>query len=350
MTPSRHRSLPSRLPRLSLAAGLSALVCLLSLLCLSPARAAGFMSLSVPAAGEQPALEGAIWYPCQAPTIRLMIRLAALDVTPDCPLEGPPAPLIVISHGSGGNHLSHADTAIALAEAGNIVVSFNHPGDTTGDTGRRIFLSSLTNRPRAVSRVIDHVLEVWPQRAHIDPGRIGFFGFSRGGFTGLVLAGAVPDFAAARTTVCDEALFSLPCLVLSVSDSPPTEGLGDPRIRAAVIADPLSQAFPADSLRGLGPPIQLWRSEHGGDGVSPAGIDELARHLPAGSHYEIVPDSGHFAFLAPCSPELARVVPEEICTDATGFDRVAFHHRLNTQMADFFRATLGTTPGEIPKR
>ena len=134
----------------------------------------------------------------------------------------------------------------------------------------------------------------------------------------------------------------LACLVLTVSTAPDTAELADPRIRAAVIADPLSQAYPAGSLGGLAVPIQLWRSEFGGDGTDPAGIDALASHLPPGSSYEVVAGSGHFAFLAPCSAELAQVVPDEICSDAQGFDRVAFHRHLNARMAEFFHAKLGT--------
>jgi predicted dienelactone hydrolase len=42
-----------------------------------------------------------------------------------------------------------------------------------------------------------------PAAANIDADRIGFFGFSRGGYTGLVLVGANPDWALA-TAVCEQ--------------------------------------------------------------------------------------------------------------------------------------------------
>ena len=325
-----------------LASGLFLLSCLLAgLLLTGRSQAAGFIQLNVPAQGDEPALSGAVWYPCQAPTVHLMIRLVALDVSPDCPLTGPPKGLIVFSHGSGGTYLGHADSAIALAEAGFIVATINHPGDTAGDTGQRLRLTSLTRRPVDIGRLIDHLLDASPYREVIDPARIGFFGFSRGGFTGLALAGAEPDFDAARTTVCGRSWFSLPCLVLTLSSAPEHAPLRDRRIRAAVIADPLALGFPPDHVREIGIPIQLWRSERGGDGVEPIDVEVLVPDLPPGSSYQVVPGSGHFAFLAPCSPELARVVPDDICVDEGDFDRVAFHQRFNASMVTFFQATLG---------
>ncbi len=50
----------------------------------------------------------------------------------------------------------------------------------------------------------------------------------------------------------------------------------------------------------------------------------------------VVP-AGHFAFLAPCSAELAAAVPR-ICTDVpAGFDRAAFHRAFNAAVAQYFR-------------
>lgn len=49
--------------------------------------------------------------------------------------------------------------------------------------------------------------------------------------------------------------------------------------------------------------------------------------------------AGHFAFLAPCSPELAAAI-SRICTDnPAGFDRVAFHREFNASVAKFFRSS-----------
>lgn len=49
---------------------------------------------------------------------------------------------------------------------------------------------------------------------------------------------------------------------------------------------------------------------------------------------------GHFAFLAPCTPEQAAAIPR-ICTDAPeGFDRAGFHTEFNAAVAKYLREQL----------
>jgi len=69
--------------------------------------------------------------------------------------------------------------------------------------------------------------------------------------------------------------------------------------------------------------------EHGHDQGEP-------KSLPA-TH--IVPLAGHFAFLAPCSPDLATAAPE-ICSDLLGFDRTAFHRDFNAAIVACFHKQL----------
>ncbi|GDY35478.1 hypothetical protein ACINB_13700 [Acidovorax sp. NB1] len=51
------------------------------------------------------------------------------------------------------------------------------------------------------------------------------------------------------------------------------------------------------------------------------------------------------AFLAPCPPALAEAAPE-ICRDAPGFDRVAFHQGFNAKVVGFFQQHLAA--GKAP--
>jgi hypothetical protein len=94
---------------------------------------------------------------------------------------------------------------------------------------------------------------------------------------------------------------------------------------------------------GLGIPVQLWASELGGDGVLPHTADIVDKSLPSKHEYRVVPNAGHFAFLAPCPPALAKEVPQ-ICVDANGFDRVAFHRQFNADVLVFFRTHLTNAP------
>jgi predicted dienelactone hydrolase len=97
--------------------------------------------------------------------------------------------------------------------------------------------------------------------------------------------------------------------------------------------------FAGDSFRAVRIPIQLWRSELGGDGVTPDSVAAVAAALPAGTEVHTVPGAGHFAFEPPC-PAAIRELARDACADAPGFDRAAFHEEFNAQVVDFFRRTL----------
>jgi hypothetical protein len=64
----------------------------------------------------------------------------------------------------------------------------------------------------------------------------------------------------------------------------------------------------------------------------------IADSLPGKPEIHVLP-AGHFAFLAPCSAELAAAIPR-ICTDPPGFDRAAFHRDFNASIIGFFREHL----------
>ncbi len=257
-----------------------------------------------------------------------------LSVAENCPVAGEKLPLVVISHGHGGSFLGHHDTAEALADAGFVAVAINHPGDTTRDMSRADDPSVFVERPADIQRTIDFMLGTWSGSAKIDPGRVGFFGFSRGGYTGLV------DRRQPKSRQDADALRRQrePDLRSGAQGSPP-QLVHDPRIKAAVIADPLAIFFAADSFRDVTVPVQLWGSERGGDGVTPESVRDVAGWLPTKPDFHVVPNSQHFDFLAPCSADLARLAPK-ICVDAPGFDRTAFHKDFNAQVVAFFRRRL----------
>jgi predicted dienelactone hydrolase len=115
----------------------------------------------------------------------------------------------------------------------------------------------------------------------------------------------------------------------------------DPRIKAAVLADPVGFFFSADSFAGVKVPVQLWASERGGGGLTLESIAAVDRNLRAKHEYHVVPNAWHFSFVL-VPPALAQKWPE-VWTDAPGFDRVAFHKEFTADVLAFFRANLGNT-------
>ena len=302
------------------------------------AYAAGFQFIEIPGNGSVQPLKGAVWYPCNQLPSKEKSGPFMLSVAKDCPVTGEKLSLVVISHGRGGSFLDHNDTAEALAKAGFVVAAINHPGDNAMDKTRIDDFSVFVERPADIKRLIDFMLGSWTAAAKIDANDVGIFGFSRGGYTGLVAAGANPYFGKSPffcdgvdTPLCDQA---------HKGERP--EVVYDPRIKAAVIADPVSIFFAKDSFSNVKTPVQLWRSELGGGGVTPESVAKIIGDMPAKTDVHIVPNSQHFSFMAPCSPEFMPSA-REIWVDGPDFDRVSFHREFNAEVVAFFRKHLTDT-------
>jgi predicted dienelactone hydrolase len=181
-------------------------------------------------------------------------------------------------------------------------------------------MSALLERPTDIKRLVDYMLQTSPVAAKIGSDRIGFFGFSRGGFTGLLLGGAVASYP---------------------NDVPARPPEHDLRFKAFVIADPLTLTFfpTKDNFRSVVAPFQLWSSQNGGQGVTSENVTAVANDLPRKPDFHVVPNSTHLSFLTPCPTAVARLAGE-ICVDPPGFDRTAFHQRFNAQVLAFFRQHL----------
>ena len=323
---------------------LRAFVILLATLIASPAGAAGFQYGTAPDPDGKP-IELGIWYPSDAAISAMPLGLFTQQVAAYGPIAGQSLPLIVISHGTGGGASSHYDTALALADAGFVVVALTHTGDNYKDQSLQFSRRNFIDRPRQVSRVIDYMLNGWDGHASIDPARIGMFGFSAGGFTTLILLGGTADFNLA-TLFCHDHPEDWGCqhakdkAAASADDRKPAEWHHDPRVKVGVIAAPaLGHTSTKAGLAAVTQPIQLWRAER--DQVAPNqwNADVVKAVLPNPPDDHPVSLAGHFAFLAPCSEALAKIAPY-ICQDDTGFDRAAFHQQFNQALVDFFKAKL----------
>jgi predicted dienelactone hydrolase len=165
-------------------------------------------------------------------------------------------------------------------------------------------LSILIERAADIKRLTDYMLGAWSDAATIDPARVGLFGFSRGGYTGLVVIGGNPDFRAALTYMFPPGSVMLKCQQIREKKVPPQPLVHDLRVKAAVLADPgYPFMFDRGGLKNVTIPVQLWRSERGGDGLVPEAVIALVPRFPKRPEYHVPAMSAHFSFLAPCGPE-----------------------------------------------
>lgn len=281
-----------------------------------PNEAGGFSRLVVPD-GQGPAIEAGVWAP---------------------PGGGRGLPLVVISHGNGGDFRSHEDTAQALARAGFVVAALTHTGDNWRDQSRA---TDVAGRPRQLAVLIDYMLGAWEGRTSLDPARVGAFGFSAGGFTVLTAAGGQADLSRIGEH-CQANPGFYDCRLIAarpVAVEAP-RWTHDARIKAVVVAAPaLGFAFSREGLAAVRQPVQLW--EAGRDQVLPAPwyVEPVRAGLPTPPEFHRVEDAGHFDFLRPCTPQLAAAAPA-VCAPTPGFDRTAFHERFNAEVVRFLKAEL----------
>ncbi|WP_409614693.1 alpha/beta hydrolase family protein [Brevundimonas aurantiaca] len=287
-----------------------------------PSEAAvAFARLEIPD-GAGPAIEAGVWTP-------------GAD-------GGARRPLIVISHGNGGDFRSHEATARALAQAGFVVAALTHTGDNWRDQSRA---TDVAQRPRQLHVLIDYLLSDWTGRTAIDADRIGAFGFSAGGFTVLTAAGGEPDLGRIGDHCIAHPGF-YDCGLIAARGAPKTDQtwVHDRRIKAVAAAAPaLGFAFTRQGLSGVAQPVQLWRGENDRVLPSPFYAEPVRDALPRPPEYRSIPGAGHFDFMPPCSARLAELAPA-ICAPTPGFDRAAFQQTFNRDLIAFFRRTL-TAPG-----
>jgi predicted dienelactone hydrolase len=302
---------------------------------LEPSRPVGFQRLAIADPGHPPIAAG-IWYPTKAKPGFILLGSSGQRVATDAPVDGDRLPLIVFSHGTAGSAVSHADTAVALAEKGFFVISPTHPGDTFEAASD--IEPWLAGRTRHVRKTIDAALTSWKDRRHVDPKRIGIFGFSAGATTALISVGGKPDLNRIWTQCTSRPEFVCKTTrPVNYKDHRSRSLPMDSRIRAAVLAAPgLGFTFDGPGLSRVAVPVQLWAGTADDTVPLRTNAGHLAALLGGKAEMHAVPAAAHFSFLMPCG----LLGPRELCSDPNGFDRAAFHRQFNDDVAQFFKSKL----------
>jgi predicted dienelactone hydrolase len=174
----------------------------------SPELSANVISLRMKAsaalrnASHSDELRITIWYPAAAQAVE-----APLDVgPPGKPFFTPgsaapnadfedarPRPVILLSHGFGGSARIMAWFGTALARQGYVVIAVDHPGNNGRDPMTIGGAVLSWERPGDLKTALDKAKTDPTIGTHLDLNRLGAAGFSAGGFTSLVEAGARVD-------------------------------------------------------------------------------------------------------------------------------------------------------------
>ena len=294
-----------------------------------------------------------IWYPAtpggRAVTVGGNGVFYGTPAGRDAPVAAGKHPLIIMSHGAGGNAGQFGWIASALADEGYVVILPNHPGSTSHNASAQAAVR-VWERPQDITAVIDAVIAAPEDYPFIDATRIATLGFSAGGYTAMAVSGARVDPDALQS-FCDESDHGMSdCAFLerggvdlhALDLSPAAQDLRDPRIKAAAIVDPgIIETITHASLAAIDIPVLMINL--GDEDLIPIGVyARPAAEIMPNTEYRIVPDATHFSFLAQCKPKGAAILaregePDALCADAGGRSRAEIHAELTETIVTFFQ-------------
>ncbi|MGD1932757.1 MAG: alpha/beta hydrolase [Leptolyngbyaceae cyanobacterium] len=243
---------------------------------------------------------------------------------------GQNAPLIVISHGLGGNRTTFAYLAEHLASYGFAVAVVEHPGSSaaqleallTGEADNVIEPEEMMRRPLAIQTLLDELATVAQAPTigeHVNLQQVGVLGQSLGGYTTLALAGATVQSTAlepvcpVRTSSPLNLSLLLQCAVLELP--PPLPPLADQRIQAAIAINPLDSAvFGSVGMANIAVPTMVVSGS--ADTVTPALAEQIRPFtwLESAERYLLMMENGtHFSTIYEPDPSAAAIpVPAQI--------------------------------------
>lgn len=254
-------------------------------------------------------------------------------------------PLVMFSHGAGGNGAGYAWFGEYLASRGYIVAMVYHYRANTYDSSALYVRNRLWQRPRDISRDITHLLgdRVWGPR--IDPERIGVAGHPQGGFTALWLGGAEvdPELFLAFQRKWKENLVVPAYLREQMSlDAEPARKVSDDRVKAAFAMAPGDiQGFGMDEagLRRMSIPAYLIVGA--ADTATPPKENAAyaAKYIPHAELDGLPGKVGHEIFGNECD-QVGRDNFPDACIDPPGVNRAKLHEHIGNAALKFFDTHL----------
>lgn len=265
-------------------------------------------------------------------------------------------PLLLLSHGYGGNWRNLNWLAYAMASQGYIVAAVDHPGTTTLNK-RPQDAKQLWRRPQDLQQVMAKLIATPSLAGRVDTQRIAAAGHSLGGWTVLELAGARFD-AERFQTDCrahnDLAACKLiPALGIDSAAEQLAADARDPKIKAVVSLDlGLARGFTPESLSQIAIPVLIMAAQADSDEL-PAKLESgyLADYIPAAVRYDTrVEGATHFSFMQQCKPGAATLIAQNdpgdeiVCQDGGTLSRADIHRQLARDISGFLNQALDFQP------
>ncbi|HKS34100.1 MAG TPA: alpha/beta fold hydrolase [Enterobacteriaceae bacterium] len=305
-------------------------------------------------------LDVAVWYPTAETSTTesvgdniVFYGTAALrDAKPEAGVH----PLLLLSHGYGGNWRNLNWLASAMAAQGYIVAAVDHPGTTTLNKSPQD-AQQLWRRPQDLRRMMEKIIATPSLAGEVDAQRIAAVGHSLGGWTVLELAGARFDAERFQTDCRAHAGLSACKLIQTLGINSAAEPLAadarEPKIKAVVSLDlGLARGFTPESLSQIAIPTLIMAAKADSDEL-PAKLESgyLAEYIPAAVRRDVsVEGATHFSFMQQCKPGAGALIAEKdpgdeiVCQDGGTLSRADIHRQLVQDISGFLNQALDFQP------
>jgi predicted dienelactone hydrolase len=258
-------------------------------------------------------------------------------------------PLVILSHGSGGNRFSLAWLAIALAKQGYVVAAPDHWGGTFGNMVPAYYIR-YWERPLDISFVLTTLLADTSLSSLIDPESIGVAGYSFGGYTSLALAGADIDCSILKKNAktpqgkkefYNPELGDLRKIIDTLSCNITKTTFKDTRIKAFVALAPgLGLGFETkEQTKNVNAPVLIIAAAN--DQVAPINTNAALYHtlIPLSKYIVLQEKTSHYVFLNEGSESLKKEA-KQLFTDDKTISRNTIHNTIGSEVINFFEQTL----------
>lgn len=244
---------------------------------------------------DQP-MHAIAFYPSSDPQGVTSLGSYTVQVTEEAKIAAGHFPMLMLSHGNTGTPLALHDLATSLARKGFVVVAVLHPGDNYKDHSRLGTLSNLYGRPMQISAAITATLADPRLSAYVRGDQVGVIGYSAGGETALILAGAQPDLERLRSYCQERPDDRDACTTQGelIADRDDLVPIADPRVGALLLMAPLSLMFGRQTLADVHVPVLLYSGDKDQLVDPDKNADALARKLPVEPEFKVLAGAGHF--------------------------------------------------------
>jgi predicted dienelactone hydrolase len=257
-------------------------------------------------------------------------------------------PLIMFSHGRGGNGLLYAWFAEFLAAHGYVVAAINHYQANSYYATIAYLANKLWQRPIDISLGITFLLNDKFWGGYIDGTKIGVAGHSQGGFTALWIGGAKVNrdkFEAFQRNWRNNRMVPEHLRRELPVDATPALDVLDKRVKAVFAMAPgVIQAFGFDEAGLKQITIPTYIIVGAGDTVTPPkdNAEFAAKNIPNAQLSVIPGPVGHNIFVNECDSDGKEEIPEP-CLDDSSIDRGKIHELIGNAALSFFNSSLGVT-------